>query len=53
MYAIIGITGQVGGVIGNLLLDKKVPVRAVVRSMEKGKAWKLKGAEPTIAELHD
>jgi NAD(P)H dehydrogenase (quinone) len=53
MYAITGITGHVGGVIGNLLLEKKVPVRAVVRSVEKGKAWKLKGAEPAIAELYD
>ena len=53
MYAITGISGQVGGVMGNLLLEKKVPVRAVVRSMEKGEAWKLKGAEPAIAELHD
>jgi NAD(P)H dehydrogenase (quinone) len=53
MYAIIGITGHVGGVIGNLLLEKKVPVRAVVRSKEKGEAWKLKGAELAIAELHD
>jgi NAD(P)H dehydrogenase (quinone) len=53
MYAITGITGHVAGVIGNLLLEKRVPVRAVVRNMEKGEAWKMKGAEPAIAELHD
>jgi len=53
MYAIIGITGQVGRVTANLLLEKKLPVRAVVRDPAKGAEWKNSGAEVAIAELHD
>ena len=53
MYAIIGITGHVGRVTANLLLEKKLPVRAVLRNPVKGGEWKTKGAEIAIAELHD
>jgi NAD(P)H dehydrogenase (quinone) len=53
MYAIIGITGHVGRVAANLLLEKKLPVRAVLRNPVKGGEWKTKGAEIAIAELHD
>jgi len=31
MYAITGISGQIGGVIGRVLLDVRQPVRAVFR----------------------
>jgi uncharacterized protein YbjT (DUF2867 family) len=53
MYAIIGITGHVGRVAANLLLEKKLPVRAVLRNPVKGGEWKNKGTEVAIAELHD
>jgi len=53
MYAIIGITGHVGRVAANLLLEKNLPVRAVLRNPVKGGEWKNKGAEIAIAELHD
>jgi NAD(P)H dehydrogenase (quinone) len=53
MYAIIGITGHVGRVAANLLLEKNLPVRAVLRNPAKGWEWKNKGAELAIAELHD
>jgi uncharacterized protein YbjT (DUF2867 family) len=36
MYAITGITGQIGGVIGNAMLAAGLPVRAVVRNAVKG-----------------
>ena len=53
MYAVIGITGQVGRVAANLLLEKNLPVRAVLRNPVKGGEWKNKGTEVAIAELHD
>jgi NAD(P)H dehydrogenase (quinone) len=53
MYAIIGITGHVGRVAANLLFEKKLPVRAVLRNPVKGREWKNKGAEIAIAELND
>ena len=42
MYAITGITGQVGGALARALLAASVPVRAVLRDAAKGAAW----AEP-------
>jgi NAD(P)H dehydrogenase (quinone) len=53
MYAVTGITGHVGRVAANLLLEKKLPVRAVLRNAVKGGEWKNKGTEVAIAELHD
>jgi NAD(P)H dehydrogenase (quinone) len=53
MYAITGITGHVGRVAANLLLEKNLPVRAVLRNPVKGGEWKNKGTEVAIAELHD
>src|SRR5215831_8663964 len=38
MHAITGISGQIGGVIGRILLDARQPVRAVLRDGYKGKA---------------
>jgi len=40
-------------VAANLLLEKKLPVRGVLRNPAKGGEWKTKGAEIAIAELHD
>jgi uncharacterized protein YbjT (DUF2867 family) len=34
MYAIMGITGQIGGVVARTLLAARRPVRAVVRLLE-------------------
>ena len=53
MYAITGITGHVGRVTANLLLEKRLPLRAVLRNPLKGGDWKNKGAEIAVAELHD
>ncbi len=36
MYAITGITGQVGGAMARALLEAGQPVRAVVRDAVKG-----------------
>ena len=53
MYAITGITGQIGGVIGRALLAANKPVRAVVRDAEKGKAWETRGCEVALATIED
>jgi NAD(P)H dehydrogenase (quinone) len=53
MYAITGITGQIGGLIGRALLAAKKPVRAVVRDAEKGKAWATRGCDVALANIED
>ena len=53
MYAIMGITGQIGSVIGRILLDAKQPVRAVVRDAGKGQVWADRGCEIALANIED
>lgn len=52
MYAIMGITGQVGGALARTLLVAKRPVRAVVRDANKGAAWAKRGCEVAIADIN-
>lgn len=53
MYAITGITGQVGGAVGRALLAQGKPVRAVVRDEAKGRVWAELGCEVAIAAMDD
>jgi NAD(P)H dehydrogenase (quinone) len=53
MYAITGITGQVGGALARTLLAAGQPVRAVVRDAAKGRTWAEKGCEIAVAEMQD
>ena len=53
MYAITGITGQVGGALARTLLAANQPVRAVVRDTAKGEAWAAKGCEIAVADMLD
>jgi len=53
MYAVTGITGQIGGVIGHTLIAAKQPVRAVVRDAGKGQAWADRGCEIALANIED
>jgi NAD(P)H dehydrogenase (quinone) len=53
MYAITGITGQVGGAVARNLLDAQQPVRAVVRNATKGETWKNHGCELALANMDD
>jgi uncharacterized protein YbjT (DUF2867 family) len=53
MYAIMGITGQVGGATARALLAAGKKVRAVVRSAEKGEPWAALGCEVAIADAAD
>jgi uncharacterized protein YbjT (DUF2867 family) len=53
MFAITGITGQVGGIVADRLLETGAQIRAVVRNAEKAAVWKEKGCELAVAEMSD
>lgn len=53
MFVITGVTGNTGAVVAQTLLDAGQKVRVVVRSADKGAAWRAKGAEVAVASLED
>src|SRR5665811_870341 len=53
MYAITGITGQVGGAAAQALLAAGHPIRAILREAGKAASWAAQGAEIAIAEFED
>jgi NAD(P)H dehydrogenase (quinone) len=53
MYAIMGITGQIGGIVAHALLASGQPLRAVVRDAAKGKVWADRGCELALATIDD
>ena len=53
MFVVLGATGHTGSVVTETLLARKLPVRVVLRSADKGASWKVKGAEIAVASLDD
>ncbi len=53
LYALTGITGKIGGILAPTLLAANQPVRAVVRSADKGAAWAAEGCEVAVAAMDD
>ena len=53
MFAILGVTGQVGGHTTRALLAAGQPVRAVLRNPDKAAEWIAQGAQIAIADLYD
>jgi uncharacterized protein YbjT (DUF2867 family) len=53
MYAVMGITGQVGAAVANSLLDRGERVRGVVRDPRKAAAWAARGVELEVADYED
>jgi uncharacterized protein YbjT (DUF2867 family) len=53
MFAITGITGNVGGAVARSLSAAGKPVRAVVRDLDKGKAWAGRGCHLVAADIND
>lgn len=53
MYAVVGITGQVGGAVARKLLADRQRVRAVLRDANRGLPWAVRGCEMARADLHD
>jgi uncharacterized protein YbjT (DUF2867 family) len=53
MYAIVGITGRVGGAIAENLLAQGEKIRALIRNPEKAARWADRGAEIAVADVDD
>ena len=53
MFAVMGITGNVGGAIANTLLKYGQQVRGIVRDEAKARAWKDRGVELVVANYDD
>jgi uncharacterized protein YbjT (DUF2867 family) len=53
MYAVMGITGQVGGQVANALLAAGQQVRAIVRDKAKAAPWIERGCDAAIATASD
>lgn len=53
MFAITGITGQVGGAAARMMLASGQQVRAVVRSADKGAPWAERGCDVAVADMND
>ena len=53
MYAVMGITGQVGGAVARTLLAAGSSVRAVVRDAGKGRIWAEQGCDIAVADMND
>lgn len=53
MFVITGATGNTGSVVANTLLDAGLPVRVLVRNVDKAKALAARGAEVVRADLAD
>lgn len=53
MYAVTGITGQVGGAVARALLARHQLVRAVVRDAARAAPWTDRGADVAVAGLDD
>jgi uncharacterized protein YbjT (DUF2867 family) len=53
MYAVIGVTGKVGGGVAQHLLEAGESVRAVVRDSAKARPWAARGCELALADIAD
>jgi uncharacterized protein YbjT (DUF2867 family) len=53
MYVIAGVSGHVGSIAANQLLEKGKKVKVIVRDDKKGAAWSKRGAEVAVGELQD
>ncbi|MGO4195844.1 NmrA family NAD(P)-binding protein [Rhizobium sp. YAF28] len=53
MFAVTGMTGQVGAAVADHLLKNGGEVRAVVRNPEKAAGWKERGCEIAVADMND
>jgi uncharacterized protein YbjT (DUF2867 family) len=53
MNIILGASGQIGSSIVDHLLQKRIPVKGIVRTTEKAKALMAKGADASVADNFD
>lgn len=53
MYIVVGGTGHVGSAVARTLLADGEAVTVVTRNPEKAGAWRQRGAEVAVADVHD
>jgi uncharacterized protein YbjT (DUF2867 family) len=53
MIAVAGVSGHTGRAVAETLLNKRVPIRVIVRDEKKGVEWKARGADVAVASLDD
>jgi uncharacterized protein YbjT (DUF2867 family) len=53
MFAVMGVTGQVGGAVARALLAVGKQVKAIVRDPIKASVWKERGCELGVADVND
>jgi len=53
MFAVMGVTGQVGRAVANALIDRGRDVRVIVRSESKAGQWTAHGAEFAVAAIEN
>jgi NAD(P)H dehydrogenase (quinone) len=53
MFAITGITGNVGSQVARNLLAANQPIRGVMRDVRKGEVWAQRGCELAGADIND
>jgi len=53
MYVIAGVTGRVGSVVAETLLNEGVDVAVLVRSEARGTDWRARGARSHVVDLTD
>jgi len=53
VFAVTGITGNVGGEVARNLLAAGQPVRGVVRDIGKGETWAKRGCELVEADINN
>lgn len=53
LFAVAGVTGNTGSAAAATLLERGARVRALVRTEEKGRPWKDRGAEVVVTDVTD
>jgi uncharacterized protein YbjT (DUF2867 family) len=53
MFAVMGVTGQVGGAVANSLIDLGREVRVIVRDEAKARPWVARGASFAVAAIEN
>jgi uncharacterized protein YbjT (DUF2867 family) len=53
MFAVMGVTGQVGRAVANTLIDHGREVRVIVRGESKGCPWAARGADVVVAAVEN
>ena len=53
MFAVMGVTGQVGGAVATRLLTQGAKVRTIARDPDKAAMWAERGCEVATADVND